>query len=114
MVLAADWVVARKCKVSQTETVTLTLPRVVMDAVRREAPSGGHGRFIADAVSHFIEEQRRQAMRERLIAGYQASADRDQTLTEEWQLLEEEVWEKHIAPVERREWHGGATAENAS
>ena len=100
MVLAADWVAAKRCNVSEMETVTLTLPREVMDAVRREAPSGGHSRFIADAVSHFIEERQRWAMRERLVAGDQATGDRDQALTKEWQPLEEEVWEKHIGPVE--------------
>ncbi len=42
-------------------------------------------------------KQQRSALRERLIAGYQARAGRDQALAEEWRPLEEEVWEEYIA-----------------
>jgi len=89
--------------VSQKEKVTLTLPSEVMDAVREEAAPRGYSKFIAEAVTYYIQERRRQALRERLIAGYQASADRDQALAEDWRRLEEEAWQEYVEPVEDAE-----------
>jgi metal-responsive CopG/Arc/MetJ family transcriptional regulator len=89
--------------VSQKEKVTLTLPSEVMDAVREEAEPRGYSKFIAEAVTYYIQEQRRIALRERLIEGYQASAERDQALAEEWHHAEEEVWRDPVDPMERSE-----------
>jgi hypothetical protein len=74
------------------EKVTLTLPAEIMNAVREEAEPRGYSKFIAEAVAYYIQERRRSALRERLIAGYQASAERDQVFAEDWRPLEEEVW----------------------
>jgi metal-responsive CopG/Arc/MetJ family transcriptional regulator len=89
--------------VSNREKVTLTLPSEVMDAVREEAGPRGYSKFIAEAVTFYIQEQRRSALRDRLIAGYQASAERDQALAEEWRNAEEEVWQATVEPVEKGE-----------
>jgi metal-responsive CopG/Arc/MetJ family transcriptional regulator len=89
--------------VSQKEKVTLTLPSEVMDAVRKEAEPRGYSKFIAEAVTYYIQEQRRLALRERLIEGYQASAERDQALAEEWRHAEEEVWPEYTELVEEEE-----------
>ena len=88
---------------SKKEKVTLTLPSEVMDAVRKEAEPRGYSRFIAEAVTYYIREQRRSALRERLIMGYQASAERDQALSEEWRHAEDEVWRAIADPVEQGE-----------
>jgi len=88
---------------SQKEKVTLTLPSEVMDAVREEAEPRGYSKFIAEAVTYYIQEQRRSSLRERLIKGYQASAERDQALAEEWRPLENEVWPDYTDPVEEKE-----------
>lgn len=85
---------------SKKEKVTLTLPSEVMDAVREEAEPRGYSAFIAKAVAYYIAERRRSALRERLIAGYQASAGRDQVLAEEWRAAEEEVWPEYAGPAE--------------
>lgn len=77
---------------TQKEKVTLTLPSEVMDAVREEAEPRGYSKFIAEAVTYYVQEQRRSALRDRLIAGYQVNAERDQALAEEWRHAEEEVW----------------------
>ena len=82
----------------QKEKVTLTLPSDVMDAVREEAEPRGYSKFIAEAVAYYIQEKRRLALRERLIAGYQASAEQDQALAEEWRHAEEEVWQEADEP----------------
>jgi len=88
--------------VPQKEKVTLTLPTEIMDAVREEAEPRGYSKFIAEAVTYYIQEQRRSALRERLIAGYQAEAERDQALAEEWRQAEEEVWRETVDPMEQR------------
>jgi metal-responsive CopG/Arc/MetJ family transcriptional regulator len=89
--------------VSQKEKVTLTLPSEVMNAVREEAEPRGYSKFIAEAVTYYIQEQRRMALRERLIAGYQGDAERDQALAEEWRPAEEEVWRETVDPMEQGE-----------
>ena len=88
---------------SQKVKVTVTLPSEVMDAVREEAEPRGYSQFIAKAVTYYIEEQRRSALRERLIAGYQAGAEHDQALAEEWRDAEEETWRETSEPVEQGE-----------
>ncbi|MBN1641658.1 MAG: hypothetical protein JXA09_10520 [Anaerolineae bacterium] len=72
-----------------------------MDAVRQEAEPRGYSKFIAEAVTYYIEEQRRSALRDRLIAGYQADAERDQALAEEWRHAEEQVWRETNEPIEQ-------------
>ena len=85
---------------SPKEKVTLTLPSEVMEAVREEAEPRGYSKFIAEAVTYYVQERRRSALRERLIAGYQAGAERDRALAEEWRHVEEEVWREAADPVE--------------
>jgi hypothetical protein len=87
--------------VSKKEKVTLTLPAEVMDAVRKEAEPRGYSKFVAEAVSYYIQERRRAALRERLMAGYQADAERDQALAEEWRSAEEDVWRDAVDPMEQ-------------
>ncbi len=86
---------------SQKEKVTLTLPSEVMDVVREEASPRGYSKFIAEAVTCYVQERRRSALRERLVAGYQSDAERDQALAEEWRHAEEEVWRETMDPVEQ-------------
>jgi hypothetical protein len=72
-----------------------------MDAVREEAKPRGQSKFIAEAVTYYIQERQRLALRERSIAGYQADAGRDQELAEQWRHAEEELWRETIDPMER-------------
>ena len=84
----------------QKEKVTITLPREVMDAVREAAEPRGYSSFIAEAVTYFVQERRRLALRERLIAGYQASAECDQAIAEEWRSSESDGWPYDAEPAE--------------
>ena len=86
-----------------TEKVTLTLPKGLMDTVREMAPQRGISRFVSKALEDFITNRRRQALRERLKAGYLADAALDQETAEEWRLLEEETWRRHVAPYDVEE-----------
>lgn len=83
-----------------TEKVTLTLPKGLMDTVREMAPQRGISRFVSEALEYFIAARRRQALRERLKAGYLADTALDREMAEEWRPLEEETWMRYIAPYE--------------
>ena len=83
-----------------TEKVTLTLPKGLMNTVREIAPQRGISRFVGEALEYFIAARRRQALRERLKAGYLADAALDREMAEEWRHLEEETWMRYVAPYE--------------
>ena len=78
------------------EKVTLTLPTDLMEAVRNLAAPRQQSQFIADAIEYFITEKQRIALRERLIAGYQANAAADAAVAAEWSSLEEESWRLYV------------------
>ena len=86
-----------------TEKVTLTLPRDLMDTVREMAPQRGISHFVSEALEYFISTRRRQALRERLKAGYLADAALDREMAEEWRPLEEETWSRYVAPYDVEE-----------
>jgi hypothetical protein len=92
----------RRYRMSQKEKVTLTLPAEIMDAVREEAEPRGYSKFIAEAVAFYVQGRRR-APRVRLIAGYQATAEQDQALAQDWRPLEEEGWHRSVEPMEEEE-----------
>ncbi len=79
-----------------TEKVTLTLPKPLMDEIREMVPGRGQSKFIAEAVAYFIEVQRQKSLRERLIAGYQANATADSLITSEWESADGETWLNHV------------------
>ncbi len=88
---------------SATEKVTLTLPKELMDAVRESASPRGHSKFVAKALQFYIEEKRRRALRERLIAGYQANASLDSSMALEWIAVEDESWQLHVPALDIQE-----------
>ncbi len=71
------------------------------DVVREQASPPGDGRFIAEAVTDSLHEDRRSTLPERLIAGYQGDAERDRALAEEWRHAEEMVWREPMDPREQ-------------
>jgi len=87
-------------KMTVKQKVTLTLPRTLMETVREMTPPRGQSKFIAEAVEYFIEEKRREILREELIAGYQATAEESLAITKEWEQVGDETWLKHVPPYE--------------
>ncbi len=85
------------------EKVTLTLPRNLMETVRKMAPPRGQSKFITEAVEYFIEVKRRQTLREELIAGYKATAEESLAITKEWEATDNVDWLKHVPPYEGEE-----------
>ncbi|RIK36544.1 MAG: hypothetical protein DCC55_26995 [Chloroflexi bacterium] len=67
-----------------------------MESVRALVPPRGQSQFIAEAIRLFVAEQQRKALRERLIAGYQANADADLAVADEWSPPDDEAWLNHI------------------
>ncbi len=55
-------------------------------------------RFVAVATSRAIDEIERQRLREDLIRGYQANAQMDREIPEEWRPQGEEPWDREIGP----------------
>ena len=84
---------------SGTEKVTFTIPKETMNQVREVAPARGYSKFVTEAIEYFLEENRKQALRERLIAGYRANAEADAEMAEEWRPIEEEAW-SNVSPYE--------------
>ena len=93
-----------------TEKVTLILPKGLMETVREMVSQRGISCFVSKALEYFIVAHRRQALRERLKAGYLADAALDREMAEEWRPLEEETWMRCVPPCEvggtspRRTW----------
>jgi len=85
------------------EKITLMLPADLMQTVRALVPPRRQSQFIAEAIRYFIAEEQRQALRERLIAGYQANAETDLALAAEWSAVEDETWLNHVPPYADKE-----------
>ncbi|MEM7111307.1 MAG: hypothetical protein AAF614_02670 [Chloroflexota bacterium] len=97
---------------STTEKVTLTLPHDLMEMVRDMAPKRGQSKFVAEALEYFIETKRRQTLREELAMGYQALAQESLAVTREWEAVDDEAWEQHIALYDEKE-PGDGTADSS-
>lgn len=82
------------------EKVTLTLPRELMETVRQMSSPRGQSKFVTEAVAYFIEEKKRQLLREELIEGYKAMAEESLSLAKEWESIGNEAWLKHTPPYE--------------
>jgi metal-responsive CopG/Arc/MetJ family transcriptional regulator len=88
---------------SATEKVTLTLPQNLMQEVRARTSARGQSKFVAEAVQYYIERKRLIELREELIAGYQATADKAAAVAVEWEPLGREAWERYVPAFEDEE-----------
>ncbi len=86
---------------SRLRRVRVSLPAALVEAVDREAAATGASRseWIRQAMEFYLGQQRRLALRQRLIEGYQEMAGLNQQLAEEgdWPLRE---WECRLAEAE--------------
>jgi metal-responsive CopG/Arc/MetJ family transcriptional regulator len=71
--------------------LTITMPASTYALLNEVAEKNKRSRLIAEAVNHYAEEIKKKSLRERLIKGYQARAERDKEIAEEWLPLEEEA-----------------------
>lgn len=82
------------------EKVTLVLPRYLMTQVRELAPARGQSEFIAEAISFYLSARQRRALRERLVAGYQAYTAEDTLIADEWRSADDESWLDQVGPFD--------------
>jgi CopG family transcriptional regulator / antitoxin EndoAI len=74
--------------------INISLPEETLQLVDRVAAKGDRSQFIAEAVRHYVARTGRERLRKRLKEGAVRRAARDQALTEDWVLLEEEAWRR--------------------
>ena len=72
--------------------INIILPNTTVEVLNKAAPAGERSRLISDAVLYFVKNRGHQILREELRAGYQAYAERDLKIAQEWFPLEEESW----------------------
>jgi metal-responsive CopG/Arc/MetJ family transcriptional regulator len=74
--------------------INVLLPEATVALLDRVAVKGNRSQFISRAVTHFVETQGKQSLREHLAAGYKANAEDSLRMAAEWFPLEEEAWHK--------------------
>ena len=75
------------------KSANITLPEETLALIDRVTEHGDRGRFIGEAVCHYIQETGRANLRKRLKEGAIRRAERDLDLTEEWFTIDEDVWQ---------------------
>lgn len=80
------------------QRVMITIQPALLQQV--EAAAAGlefsRSQFIRAALEHYLEEQRRQQMRNLLIEGYQFRAEESQQMAQAFFAAEQEVWDQHV------------------
>lgn len=82
---------------SNVQRVTLTLPADIV-AEARSLSQGNLSQFISNILSEYFEQERRQQLREVLIAGYQANAEEALAIAEEFRFADYEATMKYVPP----------------
>jgi len=80
-----------------SKRINIMLPDRTVAILDRVAPKGQRSSFISRAVLHFVESHGKKSLRQRLQAGYQASAEESLRIAAEWFPLEEEAWQRSRA-----------------
>lgn len=81
--------------------VNVSLPEETLRLLDRVAKQGERSALITEAVTAYLREHRRKALRDRLKQGALARAERDRHFAEKWFPLEEEAWERGKAGPRR-------------
>ena len=76
-----------------SKRINIMLPEETVRVLDRVAPRGNRSRIISDAVMFYVSSRGRSNLAEQLRAGYQATAQRDVEIAQEWFPLEEEAWQ---------------------
>lgn len=74
-----------------SKRINVILPDKTVAVLDRVAAKGDRSRFIDQAVLHYVETRGKESLRERLAAGYRASAESDLAMAAAWFPLEEEA-----------------------
>ncbi len=91
---------------STVKRIGISIPDPVLKDLQAFVPARKRSEYIVKALQEKIEEEKKRRLREQMIAGYKANADRDAEMAEEWRLLEEEA-AAIIGVRERKKRYGG-------
>lgn len=79
---------------SRRERVNISLPVGTLHLLKRAAARRDRSGFVDRAVRFYAGEISRFDLEKRLRFGAEARASRDLALTEDWFVLEDEIWQK--------------------
>lgn len=75
------------------QRINILLPEKTVLLIDRFADRKNRSQFIDEAVKYYTEKVGKISLREQLKQGAIRRAERDLNLSEEWNALEEEVWQ---------------------
>lgn len=70
---------------------TFSLPAETLGEFEREVPAGRRSRTLAELLHAWLEQQRAERLRRRIVEGCRDMADLYQEIEQEYHTLEEEV-----------------------
>jgi CopG family transcriptional regulator/antitoxin EndoAI len=73
--------------------INIILPEKTVNVLDRVTTKGARSRFIDRAILRYVETEGKEALRNQLIAGYSANAERDLEAAIAWFAMEEEAAE---------------------
>lgn len=76
--------------------INITLPESTVAMLETVANNGERSTFIDAAIKRYIDEIRKQDLREQIKEGSIARAERNLQMAQEWSHLEDEVWQKYL------------------
>jgi len=76
--------------------VNITLPESTVAMLATVANNGERSTFIDTAIKKYVDEIRKQDLREQIKEGSIARAERNLQMAQEWSHLEDEVWQKYL------------------
>ena len=77
-----------------SKRINIILPDATVEVLNKVAVNGERSRLISEAVLYYVKDRGHQVLRERLKEAYQAGAERDLKIAQEWFPVEEEEWQK--------------------
>jgi CopG family transcriptional regulator/antitoxin EndoAI len=73
--------------------INITLPEQTVRLLDKIIDKGDRSKFIYRAISRYIKEQTKANIRKQLIEGYEANAEFDLKLAEEWFPIDQQAWD---------------------
>jgi CopG family transcriptional regulator / antitoxin EndoAI len=74
--------------------INITLPTETLQQLDEFVSKGERSRFINSAIQAYISQIQKEKLRQQLKEGAIRRAERDLSLTDDWLILEEEVWQE--------------------
>ena len=86
----------KRLLINAYKCINITLPETTVAMLETVANKGERSTFIDAAIKKYIDEIRKQDLREQIRAGSIANAERDLQMAQEWSHLEDEVWQMYL------------------